>query len=329
MDKSVAWCRKCGYHPTLDCVIDLVGEDLEQDAAVVAEPVAKPSAKEGLSLLFKMTPAWIRRCAMAAVTAGLLGVLARMLTDPEGIARMVCALMLLLVAKAAIGTAHVWSFFYAVPESDRLGVGDLFMRPFTIWAPTMRDIELPGVWRRPTLLVFGIVAEVVGLAVVGGIPWDRVWQLGPAEPPKKQLVDSIANVGKAPDAEGSNDPNNPAAVGRRGDCVIIGYVPSLGTQLLGDSGDDIDFSTLVLASDIRGKLTFVGVVTGGVPDEDRAAIRKRLREIARPRPIVPAAVSAAWVEPVLTCRVIYTRMTEDGRFEGLAYDKLLAEVDVR
>jgi hypothetical protein len=32
---------------------------------------------------------------------------------------------------------------------------------------------------------------------------------------------------------------------------------------------------------------------------------------------------------VLTCRVVYKRMTEDGRFEGLEYDKLLAEVDAR
>jgi hypothetical protein len=214
-----------------------------------------------------------------------------------------------------------------VPESDRLGIGDLFVRPFVVLAPTMRDVALPGVWRRPALLAFGIVAEVVGLAVVGGIPWDRVWELGPAEPPKRKLVQSIENIGKETDDESTTAPaGNILSAKRRADCVIIGYTPTLASRIVGGSPDDPDFSSLILASDIRGKLTFVGVVSGGIPDADRQAIRTRLRELARNRAIIPAGVSANWLEPVLACRVTYARTTSDNRFEGIEYDKLLAEI---
>jgi ribosomal protein L40E len=55
-DASVMWCRKCGYHPTLDCVIDLVGDDLDQEPAAAAETPAKPSATEGLAILCRTVP---------------------------------------------------------------------------------------------------------------------------------------------------------------------------------------------------------------------------------------------------------------------------------
>lgn len=318
------WCRKCGYHPTLDRVIDLVGDDLEQQAA--ATSVAdKPSAKEGLKLMFEAMPAWMRRSAMAAVSAALLGILARMLTEPESLARLAAALLLLFAAKSSIVTAHVWSFFYAVPESDRLGVWDLIIRPFYVWSPTMRDIEQPGVWRRPALLAFGIVAEVVGLAVVGGIPWARVWELGPAEPPKRALADAVANVGKPDEETDKAAANGPAkAATPRADCVIIGFVPSVAGRLLGDQGAP-DFSSLVLATEVRGKLTFIGTVSGGIPDDERAAIRSRLAQLNRASPIVPCGVVANWLEPVLACRVTYAR-ADGGRFESLQYDKLLADL---
>jgi hypothetical protein len=324
IDCSVMWCRKCGYHPTLDRVIDLVGDDLEQEKPVEAPP-AKPSATEGLTLIAKSIPVWMRRSLMAAVAGGVLGVLARVCTEPDSLSRLVCALLLLFAAKSAIITAHVWSFFYAVPESDRLGIADLFVRPFYVWSPTMRDIEQPGVWRRPAILSFGIVAEVIGLVVVGGIPWDRVWELGPKEPPKKALADAIANVGKADDPNESGNSGKAAAPARpRADCVIIGYVPAVSSRVFGDE-NGVDFSSLVLASDVRGKLTYIGTVSGGVSDEDRAAIRARIGEIQRAAPIVPCSVSATWVDPVLACRISYVRVV-DGRYQGLEYDKLLAEL---
>lgn len=323
-DTSVMWCRKCGYHPTLDRVIDLVGEDLEQETPAVAVS-DKPSAKEGLKLLFEATPAWMRRSAMAAVAAALLGVLARMFTEPESLARLAAALVLLFVAKSSIVTAHVWSFFYAVPESDRLGIGDLIVRPFYVWSPTMRDIEQPGVWRRPALMAFGIVAEVVGLAVVGGIPWARVWELGPAEPPKRALAEAVANVGKTDETDDTTAQAGPAKAARpRSDCVIIGYVPSVAGRLLGDQGDP-DFSSLVLATEIRGNLTVIGAVSGPIPDAERAAIRQRLKALNRASPVIPCTITANWLEPVLACRVTYTR-AQGSRFENLKYDKLLAEL---
>jgi hypothetical protein len=324
IDCSVTWCRKCGYHPALNRVIDLVGEDLDREQSAEPEP-AKPSAKEGLALLAKSVPVWMQRSAMAAVAAGVLGVLARVATEPESVDRLVCALLLMIAAKGAIITAHVWSFFYAVPESDRLGIADLFVRPFYVWSPTMRDIEQPGVWRRPAIMAFGIVAEVIGLAVVGGIPWNRVWELGPAEPPKKALADAIANVGKAEDSNESADSAKAAAPARpRADCVIIGYVPAVASRVFGDE-NGLDFSSLVLASDVRGKLTYIGTVSGGIPDGDRAAIRARLAALKRSAPIVPSSVSATWVDPVLACRISYARLS-DGRYQGMEYDKLLAEL---
>ncbi|MEX2185154.1 MAG: hypothetical protein WD875_00100 [Pirellulales bacterium] len=327
-DTSVPWCRKCGYHPTLDRTIDLVGDDLDREqTAEPEEATAKPSATEGLAILVRTMPVWMRRTAMAAVAAAALGVAARLATDPEGIARLVCTLLLLFIASVSIVTAHAWSYFYAVPESDRLGIGDFLLRPFYVWSPTMRDIELPGVWRRPALMAFGIVAEVVGLAVVGGIPWDRVWELGPAEPPKRRLVEAVANIGQEDDpSDADGSAGSAKAAQPRADCVIIGYIPGVASRIFGDSADEPDFSSLVLASDVRGKLRYVGTVSGGIPEEDRIAIRKRLKELRRSSPIIPCGAAGIWLEPALACRVAYARISEDNRLEELAYDKLLAEL---
>lgn len=329
-DKSVMWCRKCGYHPTLNCVIDLVGEDLERDAAEAPpaeEAAAKPSAAKGLALLARSVPVWVWWSGAAALAAMALGVAARFGTQPESLARLVAALAILFVGGVSTIAAHVWAYFYAVPESDRLSVADMFLRPFYVWSPTIRDVESPGIWRRPTLMAFGVVLELVGLTVVGGIPWQRIWELGPAEPAKRQLVDAIENIGKEDESNGADGASNAAGPTKvRADCVIIGYVPSVASQFLGGSDDEIDFASLVLAADVRGKLRFVGVVSGGIPDEERAAIRKRLKELRRAGPIIPCSVNATWLDPALACRVAYTRLTADSRFESVEYVKLLAEL---
>lgn len=329
-DKSVMWCRKCGYHPTLNCMIDLVGEDLARDEAEAPpaeEAATKPSATEGLTLLVHSVPAWVWWSGAAALVALVLGVAARFGTEPESLARLVAALAILFVGGVSTIAAHVWAYFYAVPESDRLSVADMFLRPFYVWSPTIRDVESPGVWRRPTLMAFGVVLEVVGLTVVGGIPWHRIWELGPAEPAKRQLVDAIENIGKEDASGGADNASNAAGPTKvRADCVIIGYVPSVASRVLGGSADDVDFASLVLAADVRGKLRFVGVVSGGIPDEERAAIRQRLKELRRASPIIPCGVSATWLDPALACRVAYTRLTADSRFESVEYVKLLADL---
>lgn len=82
---------------------------------------------------------------------------------------------------------------------------------------------------------------------------------------------------------------------------------------------------MVLATEIRGNLTVIGAVSGPIPDAERAAIRQRLKALNRASPVIPCTITANWLEPVLACRVTYTR-AQGSRFENLKYDKLLAEL---
>lgn len=113
----------------------------------------------------------------------------------------------------------------------------------------------------------------------------------------------------------------------RQEVVIGGYTePRAGRKYLG--------SLLVGVYD-KGNLVYVGHSGGGIPDEDRKALKKRLDKLARqtspfktePRPNAPVH----WVRPVVVCEMSFSQWTNDGymrhpRYEGLRNDKKPEEV---
>src|SRR6185503_2365898 len=91
----------------------------------------------------------------------------------------------------------------------------------------------------------GLAAALLSVLVIGGIPYDRLWDWGFKEPPKQDLMGAVMDrVKKLDDGNGSDDLEksigdfagkngdeladkpkaDPPKPQQNADCVIIGYV---------------------------------------------------------------------------------------------------------
>ena len=98
-------------------------------------------------------------------------------------------------------------------------------------------------------------------------------------------------------------------------CVIIGYTPA-----------HAGFHSLLVAANRHGVLHFVAELTCGFSDTERVGLTACLRKRRRPRPVVPCARRAVWVEPDLYCHVRYLRWTSHGRLRDAVFRGLLEAV---
>jgi hypothetical protein len=304
--------------------IDLVGDDMDQGESTAEAPAAKPNAADGMVQMARMVPKWFWKTMGCVVVAAALCMAARFLTEPGSLPRLAAALALLAASSVAVVFAQLWAFFYAVTESDKLGIGDILMRPVTVWSATFRDIDNPGVWRRFGIIAFGLTALILTLTVVRGVAWERIWELGPLEPPKQALLDSIENVGKKRPAPAA-PPETAAKPRKSADCVVLGYIPYAGVAPR-TGENSIDFEALVIATEIKDQLVYAGIVSEGFSDEDRKTIAQRLPQLARDKPLIATSVQAKWIQPALTCRVTFGDFSADNQMDTPVFVKLLAEI---
>ena len=96
-------------------------------------------------------------------------------------------------------------------------------------------------------------------------------------------------------------------------CVIIGYVPE-GTH---------SFHNLVLASDIEGKLEYVGQVGTGFSTDSYTRIYSLLQDRHRTHPIIACRYEAVWVEPSLYCIVRFNQWTKSGMLRMPVFERLI------
>lgn len=96
-------------------------------------------------------------------------------------------------------------------------------------------------------------------------------------------------------------------------CLVLGYEP--------DGARDI--KSLIVATDIDGKLQCVGRVGSGIGEAQRAELRELLFARTTEQPIIDAGMTGCWVEPGIYCTVSYLERTNNGNlrapvFKGLA-----------
>ncbi|MDA0831985.1 MAG: hypothetical protein O2955_14760 [Planctomycetota bacterium] len=67
---------------------------------------------------------------------------------------------------------------------------------------------------------------------------------------------------------------------------------------------DNDFNTLLLATHVKGRLTFIGTIPAEkIPVDIRQKLLVRMRQLDTFRPIIKVPQAAKWVKPQLMCRV--------------------------
>jgi hypothetical protein len=329
-DITLAWCRNCGFHSGLGYCIELDELDRHPELADAVEP--ELSLLGHLHRFFRYLgesvgsmPPWLWKTAAGVIAIALVSMLGRVLTPQHSPQRSAWALAQLGVGLVAMLVTHVGCYLQAVVFTDKLSPADMLLRPLEIWKPTLQRIGESGVWWRPAIWVWGFASQTFAVAVVGNVPFDRLWDMGPAERAKKELVEAMEER-DSPRKE-SDDENagfgaaGEAAAQKRDtlDCLVLGYIPAENNQS--------DFTALVLAASIDGNLRTIGRVSRDIGLLDRQMLKLRFPKLIAGEPYIPCNDSAVWLKPVLACRVSFTSWADGRRPINLRFVKMLADLD--
>ena len=89
---------------------------------------------------------------------------------------------------------------------------------------------------------------------------------------------------------------------------------------------DHNFKSLILASEVDGKLSCVGEVSSGMPQDVRDELNQRLRKLERATPFVPNQFDGVWVQPKLMCRISAADWTSSKHLADPVFQQILADV---
>lgn len=337
----VTLCKKCGWYPSLGIYMEV---DPEWESTLSDDEPAEPAPQPNhLQVWINLIPrwGWIIIGSVFAVIAE--SVVARLVTPSGSSLRMYWSLAQLVIGFSVAANCHVLNFLSRAADDSDIGLLDLLLKPIRLWLRTFHWLP-----RRLVLVnsaACGIVAVIMSLVVIGGLPYERLWDWGFKAPPKQNLMGAVMDRVKELDSQGSDnledavkdfagtqdttgdgDLNAPAIPKpeekprQNSDCVILGF------QLDRDGA----LSTLVLGTAYHNRLTFAGTVTPKLAEDEAKELVQSLQAIKSDRPLVKVStVSAFWVRPVYTCRVTTTEQTKDGLLKSIEWDQLLGTMELK
>lgn len=322
-------CRHCGWYASAGTYVEIAPEWESQGEGQPAK-----SMVEVWSTLIPLW-GWVAIASFAAAIG--MSVAVRLLVADAAV-RSVWAVSQLLGGIVLGVLVHVVAFVVAAIDDPHIGIGDLFVNPLKGWRKLLT--QMPKRQWLPDAFLFCVASSIGAAAIIGGIPYDRVWDWGISAPVKKNLKDAIAQQA-APASSMSME----EAMEQFADDAAVG---GPGGGMLGKGGDDgpkvlkqktIDalilgyqlnregqVHELLLATEVNGKLLYAGRVRPDLSPDEHIDLVRRLAEAPSPRPLVAAPEGAEWVKPRFTCRVDYYRRVESGRLQGIKWQKLLGEV---
>ncbi|MBX7166410.1 MAG: hypothetical protein K1X74_08665 [Pirellulales bacterium] len=335
LGEQAEWCLKCGWFPKFNFCIEVD----PQEAPVQAS--TNPWDPRRVPLWV-----WTLLAGLVVVTAVSIG--ARFLFPLGSWSRAYWAIGQWVIGSLAFGVVHLVAFLTAIAEDSDLKLLDIALRPFKVWKQTF--VELPVTSRRVCIGVWSLCLAIMGPAVVGGIPYHLIWELGPEEEAAPNLIHAVVDLtdnandedmnmeeamekmtGKNADDENQDnsgdleepvDPYAPENLPKRRhklDCLVVGYKPQ------GSSG----FSSLVLAAVVKEKLQVVGTVSNQyIAPKVREAIFAELHALECAQPLVPTTIDAVWVKPKLACRVGHNGFGASNRISETVFQKRLSDVDL-
>lgn len=331
----VTICRQCGWYPSLGTFVE-VDPDWETavDDTAPASPQAKPSHLQiWLSLLPRW--AWIMIGSVAIVIAESVAV--RFATTDGSWLRTKWSIGQLLIGIIAAVCCHLLNFLFQVSDNADTGMLDLFLKPLRLWSRTCSGLP-KRLWLVNTPIC-GIVAAIMSAAVIGGLPYDRLWDWGFKQPPKQNLMGAVMDRVKELDSKNGADnledavkdfagtQNTDAKDGKKdedkpkqnSDCIILGYQVDRDGKL----------SSLVLGTAYHNQLVLAGTVTPKLSDDEAQELLESLEAIKSDSPFITVnTISAFWVQPKYTCRVQSTEQRKDGRLKDPEWDQLLGTMEM-
>lgn len=331
----VTICRSCGWYASLGTFVEV---DPAWEAATSSTESDEESRQSShLRVWFELLPrwSWIMIGCVAAIVVE--SVAARLLTADGSTLRTNWSLGQLGIGVLAASVCHIVNFLVLATEDSEFGVLDIALRPLKLWLRAFEQMP-DRLWVANTA-VCGAVAAVMSPLVIGGLPYERLWDWGFEAPVKQELMgavmdrvkklDSGAGSDNLQDAIGdfagtaddlgddASEPPKPTPVKReKADCVILGY------QL--DKEGKLD--TLVLGTNYLGRLVFAGRVRPKISPAEMDELMAKLAAIRSSRPLIALqSETAQWVKPLYACRVSFTQRAS-GRLYEIRWDRMLGTI---
>ena len=332
----VTVCRQCGWYASLGQFVE-IDQDWEVDFEQDQEPAqrAHPSHVE---VWLKLLPRW---AWILIGTAGIVvaeSVAVRLLTPAGSSLRTTWSLTQLGIGLFAFVVCHVVTFVIAVVDDAEVGALDLVLKPLKLWIRAVKS--LPARLWAADAAVAGLTGVVMSIIVIGGLPYERLWDWGFEKAPEQNLMgavmsrmqqvegdggadnleDAVSDFAGSENLEpGSGAPAPPPKPREKVDCVILGYRLDAQGRL----------NSIILGTAYRKKLVYAGYVTPRLSDEELAELTQRLAAAKTNRPFLTIQTSAVWVEPRFSCRVSYTKRSDTGRLLDAQWEELLGEFELK
>ena len=334
---KMAACAVCGWYPSLGIhvEIDAAYETLNQPVAETESEaqVEDNSLAKHLAVWEGLIPGWA--WMMLATTGGVLAlsVASRVFAEMNPSLHATLGVTQLLVGIVLTLIIHIVAFVIRSSIDAELGLTSILLKPFKTWRPLAT--ALPERLWLVNLANASLTAVLGAVVIVGGIPYESLldWQIKAA--PKQNLVGMIAEhaaqeggsdslegaigdfAGQAGDVRDAGNDKKPVAKPRHKlECLIIGY------QL----NDQERLTSLLLATDMGGKLKYAGRVSPGWSEEEEKELLASFKRAPSSRPFIKTNMTAVWLQPKFTCRVTYTEWKKGTRPKEIEWDTMLEEI---
>jgi len=328
---AVAVCRRCGWYARLNQFVE-VDQDWEtyDDEGEQKAEVAKPSH---VAVWLNLLPqwAWVVIATVAAVVAE--SVVARVVTPSGSAFRTAWSLTQLVVGLLVFAGCHLLTFLFAVADDADTGALDIILKPLKLWFKQFA--KLPArLWLTDSAAA-GLTAALMSVVVIGGLPYERLWDWGFKQPPKQNLMGAMMSQMQKAKGEGADNledavndfagtqnldenskPAPPPKPRFTTDCVILGYRVDARGRL----------SSVILGTAYRRELVFAGVVTPKLSDSGESELLATFEANQSDQPFLPIQATAIWLKPNFTCRVTYAKRSESGRLLDPQWEKLMGGV---
>jgi hypothetical protein len=175
----------------------------------------------------------------------------------------------------------------------------------------------------------------MSILVIGGIPYERLWDWGFEQPVKQDLMgavmdrakeiesrndgeldDAIGDFAGRANAEGDLPKAEPPKPREKADCVILGYEVDREGRI----------SSLVLGAVHKKELMYAGRVTPELSSEENAELLRALVASKTLQPFITMETQATFVKPQFTCRVTYGERLKSGQLRDVKWERLLGTV---
>jgi ATP dependent DNA ligase-like protein len=282
-----------------------------------------------------MLPRWAWIMIASVLFVIVESVIARLATPADSFIRTTWSLSQLAIGVIAVAGCHIFNFLVLAADDADVGLLDLLLKPIKLWIKAVHNLPT-RLWVADAA-TSGLAAIVMSIVVIGGIPYERLWDWGFKEPVKQNLMGAVMDHMKKLDSRDGND-DLEGAIGdfagsqnldpdatkqpppkprNHTDCVILGYRLDRDGRL----------TTLLLGIANRGQLVYAGNVTPKLPAEEMSALTNMLKQIETRDPFIRVEAEATWVEAKYTCRVTFGQRTKEGRLREVEWDKMLGKIE--